>query len=131
LEEHRSNPQCASCHAKIDPLGFGLENYDAIGVWRDQEVGKPIDASGALPNGRSFNGPVELKDILLEGKDEFTQTFVSHLLIYALGRGPIPTDKCVMDEVVENAKTHEYRFASIVRSIINSYPFRHRRNPEF
>lgn len=131
LEEHRSNPQCASCHAKIDPLGFGLENYDAIGAWRDQEVGKPIDASGALPDGRSFNGPVELKDILLEGKDEFTRTFVSQMLIYALGRGPIPSDKCVIDEVVENTKSHEHRFASIVRSIINSYPFRHRRNPEF
>lgn len=131
LEEHRSNPQCASCHAKIDPLGFGLENYDAIGAWRDQEVGKPIDASGALPDGRSFNGPVELKDILLEGKDEFTRTFVSQMLIYALGRGPISSDKCVIDEVVENTKSHEYRFASIVRSIINSYPFRHRRNPEF
>jgi len=130
LEEHRSNPQCASCHAKIDPLGFGLENYDATGAWRDQEVGKPIDSSGELPDGRRFNGPVELKEILLKEKDEFARTLASQMLIYALGRGPIPTDKCVIDEVVEIAEKDKYRFRSIVRSIISSDPFRYRRNPE-
>jgi hypothetical protein len=131
LEEHRSNPQCASCHAKIDPLGFAFENYDAIGGWREQEVGKAIDASGQLPDGRSFRGPVELKDILLEGKDDFTRTLASQMLIFALGRGPVPTDKCVIDDVVQQTQNGEYRLGTMVRAIITSAPFLHRRNPEF
>ncbi len=130
LEAHRSHAQCASCHAKIDPLGFALENYDAVGKWRDTEVGKPIDASGELPDGKKFSGPVELKDILLERKDAFTRTFVSQLLIYALGRGPILADQCVIDDAVQAATNNDYRFSSIIRAIIHSYPFLHRQNAD-
>ncbi len=130
LDAHRNQPQCASCHSKIDPLGFGFENYDATGAWRDLEVGKPVDASGELPDGRKFNGPIELKDILMERKEEFVATFATQLLIYALGRGPIVTDQCVVEDTIEAAKANSYRFSSIVKSIVHSYPFLHRQNPE-
>jgi len=130
LDAHRNQPQCASCHSKIDPLGFGFENYDATGAWRDLEVGKPVDASGELPGGRKFDGPVEMKDILMERKAEFAETFAAQLLIYALGRGPIVADQCVIENSVEAAKSNDYRFSSIVGSIVHSYPFLHRQNPE-
>ncbi len=130
LEQHRSSPQCASCHDKIDPLGFGWENYDAIGRWRDTEVGKTVDASGELPSGQTFAGPIELKQILLEQKDTFTRTFASQLLIYALARGPIRADQCVLDKIAESARSNEFRFAAIVRSIVHSYPFLYRRNAD-
>jgi len=131
LAVHRSNPQCASCHDKMDPLGFGFENYDATGAWRDSEVGKPVDASGVLPSGATFTGPVELKDILISRKDDFAKTLASQLLIYALGRGPIVTDKCVVESAIQSAKEKEYRFSEFVRAIVLSYPFLNRKNPEF
>ncbi len=131
FEAHRSDPQCSSCHVKIDPLGFALENYDAIGRWRETEVGKPIDASGELPDGRTFNGPIELKDILLENKDELTRVLARQLLIYALGRGPMLGDDCVIDDAVAAAREENYRFSSVVRTIVHSYPFLHTRNPDF
>jgi len=128
---HRADPQCASCHSKIDPLGFALENYDAIGQWRQTEVGKPIDASGELPDGRQFNGPIELKDILLENKEGLTRVLASQMLIYALGRGPIQGDECVIDDIVKSMQNHDYRLSEIVLGIVNSYPFQHTRNPDF
>jgi len=131
LAAHSSNPQCASCHAKMDPLGFGFENYDATGAWRESEVGKSIDSSGKLPNGTTFSGPVELKDILLERKEEFAKTLATQMMIYALGRGPIASDKCVIEAAVESAKENEYKFSAFVRSIVLSYPFLNRKNPEF
>lgn len=131
FERHRDHPQCASCHVKIDPLGFGLENYDAIGAWRDVEVGKPIDATGELPDGSQFDGPIELKDILLARKDDFAKVFAQQMLIYALGRGPIATDQCVIEDAVEAARNNGYRFSSVVRAIIHSDPFMYRRNPEY
>lgn len=130
LELHRRNPECASCHSKIDPLGFGLENYDAIGRWRDVEAGRPVDASGTLPNGRSFKGPVELKTILLERKDDFTRTTAENLLIYALGRGLQLEDECVTRDALKAAAAGEYRFSTLVLTIVKSHPFRYRRNPD-
>lgn len=131
FEAHRSQAQCASCHVKIDPLGFALENYDAVGAWRDTEVGKPIDASGLLPDGTNFDGPIDLKDILLERKRDFAEVFAKQMLIYALGRGPIATDQCVIDDAVEDVASNGYRFSAVVRAIVHSDPFLHRRNPEF
>jgi hypothetical protein len=131
LEQHRSDAQCASCHAKIDPLGFGFENFDAIGRWRDEEVGKPIDASGELPTGESFKDVVELKDILVKRKDEFAKTLTTQLMIYALGRGPIAKDACVVEEVLEAARQNDYRFRTFVKAIVQSGPFQYRRNPEY
>ena len=87
MEEHRKNPACASCHSRMDPLGFGLENFNAIGAWRTQDGKFPVDASGALPDGRSFQTPAQLKAILKADRDVFVRGLTEKLLIYALGRG--------------------------------------------
>lgn len=129
LELHRSQPACANCHAKMDPLGFGLENYDAIGRWRTEDRSFPIDASGQLISGRSFSGPIELKDVLLEQKDAFAKSFVRNLLIYAYGRGLQGSDECVVRDVLKSTKQGNYQFGAIVAAIVRSYPFLHRRNP--
>ncbi len=129
LELHRKNPECANCHAKMDPFGFALENYDAIGRWRTKDGKFPIDASGELSMGRTLTGPIELKDFLLEEKDAFTRTLVKNLLIYALGRGLQGNDECVVREVLKAAEKNDYRFSSIVIEIVKSYPFRYRQNP--
>jgi hypothetical protein len=131
LDAHRSKPECANCHSKIDPLGFSLQNYDAIGRWRDEEAGAPVDASGVLPNGKKFNGPVELKQILLERKDEFVHTMGGNMLVYALGRGLQLEDECVLRDAQKAAAAGEYRFSSMVLTIVLSHPFRNRKNPDF
>jgi hypothetical protein len=131
LEAHRKRAECASCHAKIDPLGFGFQNFDAVGRWRDEEAGSPVDASGVLPGGRGFRGPVELKKILLERRDEFTKTLASSMLIYALGRGLQLEDECVLRDAQKAAAAGGYRFSSVVLTIVRSFPFRNRRNPDF
>jgi len=129
LELHRKNPECANCHAKMDPLGFALENYDAIGRWRTKDGKFPIDASGELSTGRTLSGPIELKDFLLEGKEAFTRTLVKNLLIYALGRGLQGNDECVVRDALDAAEENDDRFSEIVVSIVKSYPFRYRQNP--
>jgi hypothetical protein len=126
MEQHRANPNCAVCHAKLDPLGFGLENYDPIGAWRTQDGGLPIDASGELPDGSRFSGPEQLKDLLLARQDAFVHTFAEKLLTYALGRGLEPYDRCTVDDVVAAARADGYRFSSFVLAIIASDAFRHR-----
>ena len=131
LDLHRSEPQCATCHSKIDPLGFALENFDAIGRWRGTENGSKIDASGELPGGAKFNGPVEMKSALLERKSEFRETFIKNLLVYALGRGINGGDVCLQRQVTEVAEANDDRFADIVWSIVQSDTFRKRRNAEY
>ncbi len=131
LEVHRSKPECAGCHARIDPLGFGFENFDALGRWRDREAGAPVDASGVLPTGQKFNGPAELKKILVERRDEFTRTMIENMLIYALGRGLMAEDECVVRDALKAAGAQEYRFSSLALTIVRSQPFRHRRNPDY
>jgi hypothetical protein len=131
LEKHRASPACANCHSRIDPLGFALENYDALGRWRTLDAGKPIDASGQLPDGTELNGPVALKDVLLESREAFVRSFAKNLLIYALGRGLEEVDECVIRDMVAAAKAEEDRFSAIVLALVNSRPFLYRRNPEF
>jgi hypothetical protein len=131
LELHRQKPECMGCHSKIDPLGFSLENFDAVGRWRDEEEGAPVDASGVLPNGQTFSGPVELKKILLGRRDDFVRTMTENLLIYSLGRGLQLEDECVVRDVLKAASAGEYRFSTLVLTIVKSHPFRHRKNPEF
>jgi len=131
LELHRRDAQCASCHDKMDPLGFAFENYDAIGQWRDQEAGVAIDASGKLPGGQAFDGPAALKQILLDRREAFATTLARNLTIYAFGRGLELADECVIEEAVEQTTAADYRFSALVVSIVKSYPFTHRRNPEF
>jgi hypothetical protein len=129
LELHRQNPTCANCHAKMDPLGFALENYDAIGRWRTSDGPFPIDASGQWIQGRAFTGPIELKDTLLEQKDAFAKTLIKNLMIYAYGRGLQGTDECIVRDSMASGKEEGYRFLTLVNAIVQSYPFLHRRNP--
>jgi hypothetical protein len=126
LELHRQSPDCASCHARMDPLGFGLENYDPIGRWRTEAAGIPVDATGELPSGEKFAGPAELKDLLLKRKDEFLRAFGRKLLGYALGRPLYPFDQCVVDDGLKALEADGYRSSVLVERIVLSYPFRHR-----
>ena len=126
LERHRQNPACAGCHDRIDPIGFGLENFDVLGRWREQDSGKPIDASGVLPDGTTFNGPEELKRALLERKDLFIRNLTAKMLGYALGRGLERGDHCTVDQIVKQVKEQDYRAHALVFGIVNSVPFRYK-----
>ncbi len=123
LELHRKDPGCASCHKTMDPLGMGFENFDAIGRWREQDEGKPVDASGDLPSGQSFVGPQQLISILRERKDQFSRTFAERLMVYGLGRGLEYYDKCAVDQVVKTMKERGNRFSALVEGIVTSDPF--------
>lgn len=126
LELHRKNPECASCHNRMDPLGFGLENFDALGRWRESENGFAIDAGGKLPSGESFTGPTELKRVVLKRADDFEKHFVKKLLGFALGRGLNKFDQCVIDDCRKSLKEQDHRAAAIIETIVVSYPFQHR-----
>ncbi|WP_164100442.1 DUF1592 domain-containing protein [Candidatus Laterigemmans baculatus] len=126
LEVHRANPECASCHNRMDPLGFGLENFDAIGRWRTEDDGFPIDAAGKLPSGEAFSGPEELKQVLLRRQDEFQRHFIRKLLGFALGRGLNKFDDCVITDSLEALEANEMRAAVLIETIAASYPFQHR-----
>lgn len=130
LEKHRASAACASCHSRLDPLGFALENYDGIGRFRKNEAGATIDASGALPNGRQVEGPAGLKQVLLSRKDEFVDCLAEKMLIYALGRGLEATDQAVVRQVRRATAGGDYRFSALVEAVVNSVPFQMRRNPE-
>lgn len=125
LTLHRQNPNCASCHAKIDPWGFALENYDSVGRWRDSDAGKPIDASGELPDGTKFNGPVELKKVLMERRDVVVRNLTAKMLGYALGRSLTLEDHCAVDEIVKQVKKEYYSSYALIRGIVLSTPFRY------
>ena len=124
MEQHRSNPNCAVCHQKLDPLGFGLENYDAVGAWRTKENDQKIDSSGVLPGGEKFDGPKELKSILLQKKDLFTRNLADRLLTYALGRGMENADRCVVDKIAENAKLGDYKMSVLILEVVRTEAFR-------
>ncbi len=127
MEQHRSNPNCASCHQLMDPLGFGLENYDAIGAWRDQDGKFPIDASATLPDGKAFNGVGELKSVLKTKADDFTRCLAEKMLSYALGRGLERYDQSTVDEICRTIARKEHRFSSLALGIVSSDPFQLRR----
>jgi hypothetical protein len=128
MEQHRKNPVCASCHARMDPLGFALENFDAIGKWRDtEENGSAIDPSGAMPDGATFRGPLELRRTLLAKREQFAMTIVEKLLTYALGRGIDFSDQPTIRSIMRTAREHDYRWSAIVLAIVNSTPFQMRR----
>jgi len=126
LEVHREKEECAGCHKTMDQLGFGLENYDPIGRWRDTQAEQPIDASGVLPSGETFNGPAELKTTLIKQKDEFAKNLTRKMLGYALGRGLNRYDNCVVDDCMEALRANDYRPSVLISEIVLSYPFRHR-----
>jgi mono/diheme cytochrome c family protein len=127
LEAHRKNPTCAACHSRMDPLGFGLENFDAIGAWRSNEGKIAIDSSGSLPDGRSFKGPDGLKTILKADHNAFAECLTSKLLTYALGRGLERYDRSTVKEITRRVAANDYRFSSLVLEIANSKPFQMRR----
>ena len=128
MEQHRSNPACASCHARMDPIGFGLENFNAIGGWREEEGKFPIDPSGSLISGESFRGPGELAGLLAEKRrTEFVRCLASKLLIYALGRGLEYYDKCAVDQIVAETIRNDCKFQNLILAVIQSAPFQMRR----
>ncbi len=129
LQKHRSNPACASCHSRLDPLGFALENFDAVGKFRSSEGGSPIEASGAMPNGTVIDGPEGLKKILLSRKDEFVENLAGKLLTYGLGRGLEYYDQPAVREIRRQTARSGYSFSSMVLAIVNSVPFEMRRAP--
>ena len=128
MEEHRKNPVCASCHSRMDPLGFGLENFNAIGAWRTQDGKFEVDASGSLPGGRSFQGPAELKALLKENQDAYVRGLTEKLLTYALGRGLERYDRPVVTAIAAKLPARNYRFSELVIEIVNSLPFQMRRS---
>jgi hypothetical protein len=123
MEQHRANPACAVCHLQMDPIGFGLENYDPSGAWRTHDGKFLIDASGTLPGGKSFNGAKGLEELLKSKSDLFAHNFTEKLMTYALGRGVERFDKSTVDGIVEDAAAHNYRFSTLVMDIVNSKPF--------
>jgi len=130
MEVHRANPVCASCHTKMDPLGFSLENYDAVGAWRDGYAGQKVDASAILPDGTQFDGPKGLQGILLSRKDQFVQAFTEQLLTYALGRGLEAYDMPAVRKISYAAAGNGYRMNTIIMGIVQSVPFGMRRTPQ-
>jgi hypothetical protein len=128
LAEHRANAACASCHNLMDPIGFALENFDAVGRWRTLEEGKPVDASGGLPDGSKFTGVSGLEDGLLSRPEIFTGTLTEKLLTFALGRGVEPYDGPAIRKIVRDAQAGDYRFSSVIVGIANSPPFKMRRS---
>jgi mono/diheme cytochrome c family protein len=130
LAEHRANPTCASCHKVMDPIGFALENFDAVGAWRTTEGGQAIDVSGQLANGASVNGAVSLRQALLQRPDVFVGTMVEKLMVYALGRGLTAHDMPAVRQVVRDAAARDYKFSAVVLAVVRSVPFRDRIAPE-
>jgi mono/diheme cytochrome c family protein len=127
LEEHRKNPVCASCHRVMDPLGFSLENFDAVGQWRTKEEGGPVDASGQLADGSKVDGPVSLRKAIMRHPEQFVGTMTEKLLTYALGRGVESYDMPIVRSVARDAARSNYRFSSIVLGIVKSTPFQMRK----
>jgi len=130
LELHRTSPACAACHVKMDPLGFALENFDAIGGYRLADAGQPIDVSAQMPDGTRFAGLAGLQKILLAHKDEFTSAFTERLLTYALARGLTPRDMPAVRHVANGAAGDGYRIQTIVQGVVSSDPFRLRKTPK-
>lgn len=132
MELHRANPTCAVCHKVMDPLGFALENFDGLGQWRETSglATDPIDASGVLPDGTSFEGPAGLRKVLLSKQDLFVETFTERLLTYALGRGVESYDYPTIRKIRRDTEAENYRWSAIISGIVNSVPFKMRRAGE-
>ena len=131
MEEHRANPVCASCHSRMDPIGFSLENYDGVGAWRSKDRGAAIDASGKFPDGTTFNGPAGLKQLLLtQHRDEFVSTFTEKLMTYALGRGLEAYDQPALRSILREADKGNDTIPALINAIVRSSQFQMRRTRE-
>lgn len=130
LERHRADPACNGCHQRIDPLGFGLENFDAIGRWRTRgEHGEGLDTVGTLPSGEQFDGPQQLKKLLKARQERIMQTIVERMLMYALGRGLERHDRSTVRLIAKNLAADQFQAQTLIREVALSLPFRYRRNP--
>ena len=130
METHRTNAICASCHARMDPLGFALENYDAIGRWRTMDGGFPVDSTGVLPGGKKFSNSAEMRQILSERVPELTRTLTEKLLIYSLGRGLRRFDRPTVNGITKKVAASGYGFQTLVQEVVKSLPFQSRRAEE-
>lgn len=128
LEKHREQSECAACHQRMDPLGFGLENFDPIGRWRTKVGDQLVDASGVLPGGRTFSGPEQLRGVLLERKEEVIRNLSQKMLAYALGRGLEYYDAPAVDRIVKALTKAQFRSSVLLTEIVKSFPFEYRRN---
>jgi mono/diheme cytochrome c family protein len=128
LQEHRKNPACASCHSKMDPLGFALDHFDAVGAWRTTDEGTPVDASGALPDGARFQGLSGLRQLLLDRREQFVETVIEKLLGYSLGRGVEFYDQPAVRSIAREAAANDNRWSAIILGIVKSMPFQMRRS---
>lgn len=127
LEKHRADPNCAVCHMRMDPIGFSMENFDAVGAWREEDGGFKIDASGQMPDGTKMAGPADLKKMLLGRKREFVTCLSEKMLTYAVGRGMEQQDRCTIREIVQQVEQDNHRFSSLVIAIAKSDAFQKRR----
>ena len=128
LEKHRADPNCAGCHKRMDPLGLGLENFDAIGRWRTEIQDVRVDSSGVLATGEPFSGPAELKKLLLQRQDLFLRNLTGKMLSYALGRGLEYYDAPVVKQISQKIAQNGCRSSVLLSEIVKSYPFQYRRN---
>jgi hypothetical protein len=128
LMEHRANPACSGCHSLMDPIGFALENYDAVGRWRNTAADQPIDASGAFPGGAEFKGVKGLEEGLLKQPERFVSTLAEKLLTYSLGRVVEPYDAPSIRKIVRDSSAENYHFSSLILGIVESKPFQMRRS---
>jgi uncharacterized protein DUF1592/uncharacterized protein DUF1588/uncharacterized protein DUF1587/uncharacterized protein DUF1585/uncharacterized protein DUF1595/cytochrome c len=126
MEQHRAKALCASCHARMDPIGFAFENFDAVGAFREKDGDSPIDPSGELPGGQKFDGPAGLKNLLKGKKELFARSLAEKMLTYALGRGLEYYDKCAVDKIVATLEKNNYRMSTLIVETINSDPFQMR-----
>ena len=127
MEMHRSEPMCAACHTKMDPLGFGLENYNGIGRWRTMDGKFPVDASGTLPGGKHFSTPAEMRAILVSQLPQFAQAVTEKMLTYALGRGLKPEDREAVGSITARWAAGNYAFQDLIFEVARSFPFQERR----
>jgi hypothetical protein len=131
MEQHRVDPTCAGCHARMDPIGFGFENFDGIGKWREQDGNFPIDPAGELVSGETFKGPAEFRELLLKKKNEdFVRCLSEKMLTYGLGRGLEHYDKCAIDDISKGLAKNKYKFSALILEVVKSTPFQKRRGEE-
>jgi hypothetical protein len=123
MELHRHSAVCASCHQRMDPLGFSLENFDALGKWRTESDGAPIDAVASLPDGTRFEGIAGLRQLIESHKEDFVRTFTAKLLAYAIGRGVEPSDYPAIRKITRDAASRDYRWSAVIWGVVNSPPF--------
>jgi hypothetical protein len=127
MEQHRANPSCASCHQRMDPIGFGFENFDAVGAYRTKDGKHDVDSGGTLASGEEFKGPAELKKLLVARKDLFARCLTEKMLTYALGRSLERDDRCTIDDIAKDLAKEDYRMSRLILDVVTSDAFQKRK----